>query len=42
MNTWVSHGGKPDLQSVLSADARARLLATNLLPGFPQARSAGS
>ncbi|MEO6185273.1 MAG: 1-deoxy-D-xylulose-5-phosphate reductoisomerase, partial [Steroidobacteraceae bacterium] len=28
MNSWVSHGGKPDLQSVLSADARARLLAT--------------
>ncbi len=42
MNSWVSHGGKPDLQSVLSADARARLLATSLLRHAPQARSSGS
>jgi 1-deoxy-D-xylulose-5-phosphate reductoisomerase len=36
MNSWVSHGGKPDLQSVLSADARARLQATQLLTGSTQ------
>jgi 1-deoxy-D-xylulose-5-phosphate reductoisomerase len=39
MNTWVSHGGKPDLASVLVADGRARQLASALLRR-PAARSA--
>jgi 1-deoxy-D-xylulose-5-phosphate reductoisomerase len=39
MNTWVSHGGKPDLASVLVADGRARQLASALLQR-PAARSA--
>jgi 1-deoxy-D-xylulose-5-phosphate reductoisomerase len=42
MNTWVGHGGKPDLESVLEADARARRLAASLLPGAKPVRSAGS
>ncbi|MEO8314052.1 MAG: 1-deoxy-D-xylulose-5-phosphate reductoisomerase [Pseudomonadota bacterium] len=42
MNTWESHGGKPDLSSVLEADARARRLASLLLPGSRPARSAHS
>jgi 1-deoxy-D-xylulose-5-phosphate reductoisomerase len=42
MNTWESHGGKPDLESVLEADARARRLAGLLLPGARPARSAHS
>jgi 1-deoxy-D-xylulose-5-phosphate reductoisomerase len=42
MNTWVSHGGKPDLSSVLEADALARRLARQLLPGAAPARSARS
>ncbi len=42
MNTWVSHGGKPDLSSVLDADARARRLASTLLPGSGRSRSACS
>jgi 1-deoxy-D-xylulose-5-phosphate reductoisomerase len=40
MNTWVGHGGKPDLQSVLEVDARARRLASGLLPGARPPRSA--
>ena len=40
MNTWVGHGGKPDLESVLAADARARArLAEALLRGARQPRS---
>ncbi len=39
MNSWVSHGGKPDLQSVLDADARARRLAGALLPAGTPLRS---
>jgi hypothetical protein len=39
MNSWVSHGGKPDLQSVLDADARARRLAEALLPAGTPLRS---
>ncbi|MEO6078577.1 MAG: 1-deoxy-D-xylulose-5-phosphate reductoisomerase [Steroidobacteraceae bacterium] len=42
MNTWVSYGGKPDLQSVLDADARARQLAGTLLPESRRPRSAHS
>jgi 1-deoxy-D-xylulose-5-phosphate reductoisomerase len=42
MNTWVGHGGMPDLQSVLEVDAHARQLATALLPGARPARSARS
>jgi 1-deoxy-D-xylulose-5-phosphate reductoisomerase len=42
MNSWVSHGGKPDLQSVLDADARARQLARALLPAARPLRSAHS
>jgi 1-deoxy-D-xylulose-5-phosphate reductoisomerase len=42
MNSWVGHGGKPDLQSVLEVDARSRLLASQLLPGARPARSARS
>jgi 1-deoxy-D-xylulose-5-phosphate reductoisomerase len=40
MNTWVSHGGKPDLHWVLDADARARRLADALLPESTHPRSA--
>ena len=39
MNSWVSYGGKPDLQSVLDADLRARRLAVDLLQASPPARS---
>jgi 1-deoxy-D-xylulose-5-phosphate reductoisomerase len=42
MNTWVSHGGKPDLQSVLDADARARQIASGLLHGASARRSSHS
>jgi 1-deoxy-D-xylulose-5-phosphate reductoisomerase len=42
MNSWVSHGGKPDLQSVLEADARARRLAADLMQAALPARSARS
>lgn len=42
MNTWVSHGGKPDLQSVLDADARARVMAGKLLAEARLLRSARS
>jgi 1-deoxy-D-xylulose-5-phosphate reductoisomerase len=42
MNTWVSHGGKPDLQSVLDADALARVMASKLLPEVKPLRSARS
>jgi 1-deoxy-D-xylulose-5-phosphate reductoisomerase len=42
MNSWVSHGGKPDLQSVLEADARARRAAVALLPESRPLRSARS
>jgi 1-deoxy-D-xylulose-5-phosphate reductoisomerase len=42
MNSWVSHGGKPDLQSVLEADARARRLASGLMQVAAPGRSARS
>jgi 1-deoxy-D-xylulose-5-phosphate reductoisomerase len=42
MNGWVSTGGEPDLEAVLAADARARLIAASLLPHAVPARSVGS
>ncbi len=42
MNGWVSTGGEPDLDAVLAADSRARVMATSLLPHCVPARSLGS
>jgi len=42
MNGWVSTGGEPDLEAVLAADERARVLAASLLPQAIPTRSTGS
>jgi 1-deoxy-D-xylulose-5-phosphate reductoisomerase len=42
MNGWVSTGGEPDLDAVLAADGRARLLAASLLPHAMPTRSVAS
>jgi 1-deoxy-D-xylulose-5-phosphate reductoisomerase len=42
MNGWVSTGEEPDLDAVLAADARARVMAASLLPHAVPARSLGS
>jgi 1-deoxy-D-xylulose-5-phosphate reductoisomerase len=43
MNGWVSTGGTPDLDAVLAADARARVLAAeHLARGLRGARSVGA
>jgi 1-deoxy-D-xylulose-5-phosphate reductoisomerase len=43
MNGWLSTGGTPDLDAVLAADARARVLAAECLsPGHRGARSMGA
>jgi len=42
MNGWVSTGGTPDLDAVLAADARARVLAAGLLARGRGARSTGA